>query len=119
MIENKRKMGTYYEGSAIKYLEDLGYRLIEKNYWTEHGEIDLVLVKDAVYYFVEVKYRSSDAYGSPRQAITYKKKTSMKKTALHFLKTNCDVYQAFAISFLGITKDGKVLNYDFLENIFD
>ena len=116
---NKRKVGYLYETAAVKYLEDLGYCFVDKNFWTENGEIDLIFIKDETLYLVEVKYRSSEAFGSPRQAITYKKKSNMKKSALHYLKSNQAAYRSFAISFLGITKEENNLNFDFLENIFE
>lgn len=116
---NKRTVGLFYEKEAVQHLECLGYRLITQNYWTDSGEIDLVLIKDQTLYFVEVKYRSSDAFGSPRQAITYKKKINMKKSAMHYLKANHGDYQSFSISFMGITREANRLKFDFIENIFD
>lgn len=117
-MPTKRAIGSHYETEAIRYLESLGYVLVLKNYFTPRGEIDLVLSRADKLYFVEVKYRSSSAYGSPREAITPKKMSHMKQAALYYIKKECSVYTPFAISFMGIKRDGELLHFDFLENIF-
>lgn len=115
MTNNKRAIGRRYENEAVVYLEAGGYRLIDKNVWTEGGEIDLVMEKAGCLFFVEVKYRSSDAFGSPRHSITHKKKANMTKAAMHYLKNG---YRPFSIAFLGILKNGRDLEFDFIENIY-
>lgn len=117
-MPSKRAIGDLYETEAIHFLESQGYTLICKNYFTPRGEIDLVLKKTDTLYFVEVKYRSSDAFGSPREAITQKKISHMKQSALHYIKCECSMYTPFAISFMGIKREGERLHFDFLENIF-
>lgn len=117
-MPTKRAIGSHYETEAIHYLESLGYVLVQKNYFTPRGEIDLVLSRTGKLYFVEVKYRSSNAYGSPREAITPIKISHMKQAALYYIKKECSMYTPFAISFMGIKRDGDLLQFDFLENIF-
>lgn len=116
MKGNKRAIGRFYEGEALSFLELKGYRFVEKNVWTEGGEIDLVMERSGRYYFVEVKYRSNDAYGDPRLSITRKKKSNMAKAALYYLKNG---YKPYSISFLGITKKEHSLEFDFIEDIFE
>lgn len=117
-MPSKRAIGSRYETEAIRYLESLGYLLICKNYFTPRGEIDLVFEKTGSLYFVEVKFRSSDAFGTPRDAITQKKLSHMKQAAMHYIKSECPIYTPFAISFIGIKAEGELLHFDFLENIF-
>jgi len=117
-MPTKRAIGSQYESEAIHYLESLGFDLVIKNYYTPLGEIDLVFLKEAKLYFVEVKYRSSDAYGSPRDAITQKKLNHMKQSAIYYIKRECSIYTPYAISFMGIKRVGDDLQFDFLENIF-
>lgn len=117
-MPTKRAIGSQYETEAIHHLESLGYVLVLKNYFTPRGEIDLVLSRAGKLYFVEVKYRGSNAFGSPREAITPKKMSHMKQAALYYIKKECAIYTPFAISFMGIKRDGELLHFDFLENIF-
>jgi putative endonuclease len=117
-MPTKRAIGGQYEMEAIHYLESLGFTLILKNYFTPRGEIDLVLSRTDKLYFVEVKYRSTDAFGSPREAITPKKISHMKQAAIFYIKKECSSYTPYAISFVGIKRVGETLQFDFLENIF-
>lgn len=117
-MPTKRAIGSHYETEAIRYLESLGYILIRKNYFTPRGEIDLIFSKADALFFVEVKYRSSDAFGSPREAITQNKISHMKQAAMHYIKCECLKYTPYVISFMGIKREGDALQFDFIENIF-
>jgi putative endonuclease len=82
----KKILGREGEDQAANYLIRQGYRILERNYRTASGEIDLIaLDKDAVV-FVEVKTRTSDAYGAPELAVTPQKQRRMIKTALGYIK---------------------------------
>lgn len=116
MQRNKRAIGRFYEEEALNFLQMNGYRFVDKNVWTAGGEIDLVMEKADRLYFVEVKYRSSEAYGNPRLSITRKKKSNMTKAALYYLKSG---YKPYSIAFLGITKKEDTLDFDFIEDIFE
>lgn len=74
-------VGRAAEDVAAKYLKRLGYKLIDRNWRTRWCEIDLIVSKDNVIYFVEVKYRSSDKWGSGIDYITPKKMQQMRFAA--------------------------------------
>lgn len=67
---NNRLKGRVYEGVAIKYLLNLGYSILERNFHYRGGEIDLIAIKDKRLKFIEVKYRSSNTYGNAVDALT-------------------------------------------------
>ncbi|GAB6109246.1 YraN family protein [Fusibacter bizertensis] len=117
-MANKRAVGQFYEAIALSYFEQNGFEYVTKNYFCPYGEIDLVLNKNNVIYFIEVKYRSNLSYGSPRDAINHTKMQRMKKTALHYIKNQNMGYINFKIGFLGILKTGDTYTFDFIENIF-
>ena len=54
-VEKKRRIGRLGEDLACRYLEDRGFRVFTRNYLRKWGEIDIVAVKGAMTYFVEVK----------------------------------------------------------------
>ncbi len=66
---------------AEKHLEARGYRLIERNWRCRHGEIDLVMRGGDVIAFVEVKTRTSTAFGHPLEAITGTKLARLRRLA--------------------------------------
>jgi len=81
---NKRKIGSLAEGRAEVFLLEQGYQIITRNFQTRFGEIDLIVKKDNVIVFVEVRYRKDDSFGSPLESISTKKIKSICKTALLF-----------------------------------
>lgn len=85
---NKREQGAVYEAYALEFLNSKGYTLIEKNYFTKFGEIDLILKKDNLIIFTEVKQRSSDYFGYGEHAISYTKQKRMFLSAKEFLSKN-------------------------------
>ena len=85
---NKRKFGIIGEKMAQKYLKDNKYEIIENNYYTRNGEIDIIASKNNYIIFVEVKTRTNEKYGRAREAVNKIKKIHMKKSAAIFLKEN-------------------------------
>lgn len=81
-----RDRGLKGEALAINYLKKKGYKILERNYRTKFGEVDIIASKDGVIVFIEVKTRSTDAFGAPEEAVTSQKQERVKKTALYYLK---------------------------------
>ena len=73
--------GREAETRVAEYLKKRGYKLLDQNWRTRYCEIDLVMSKNGTVYFVEVKYRSSDTYGSGLEYITPKKLKQMQYAA--------------------------------------
>lgn len=82
----KKILGREGEDRAASYLSQAGYRIIDRNYSTKNGEIDLVALDRGELVFIEVKTRSSDAYGSPELAVNLRKQARMVKAALTYIK---------------------------------
>lgn len=74
-------VGQYAEQKAAEYLQGLGYSLVEQNYRRPYCEIDLVMSKQDVVYFVEVKYRSSNHFGGGLDYIAGQKLRHMQRAA--------------------------------------
>ena len=81
-------IGRIGEGLARGHLEGKGYRIVASNYHCQWGEIDLVARDGAVWAFVEVRARRSDAYGNPEESITPGKAQRLTLAARHFLVSN-------------------------------
>lgn len=76
------------EKSAAKYLETLGYKIVQLNWKTRYCEIDVVAERGGTVYFVEVKYRKSGLFGDGLDYITPKKLKQMKFAAAFWVQTN-------------------------------
>lgn len=87
--EQNRVKGRYYEAQAEAFLKSQGYQILEKNYWTRFGEIDLIAQDGEYLVFVEVKYRSNSQMGFPEEAVTKKKqKTIFRCAQVYLMKKN-------------------------------
>ena len=85
---NKRKFGIIGEKIVQGYLINKGYEIIETNYYTKRGEIDIICKKDKCIVFVEVKTRTNLKYGTPAMAVNSTKKKHIKSVAKMYLYLN-------------------------------
>ena len=88
MITAKRCFGNWGESVAEYFLKRKGYCIIEKNFNTRYGEIDLVCRKGDRFIFVEVKTRANRKYGIPEESVTRKKQEHLIRAAGIFLRVN-------------------------------
>ena len=79
-------LGKDGENIAAAFLEKKGFRIIEKNYRTVFGEIDIIAQDRGVIVFVEVKTRTDITFGHPFEAVNPKKREKIRKVALCFMK---------------------------------
>ncbi len=86
MSLEKKKLGKTGEDRAARFLEKQGYKILERNYRAPYGEIDLIALHRAELVFVEVKTRTSDAFGAPELAVNPRKQQRMVKAALGYMK---------------------------------
>jgi len=77
----KDDLGKKGEELAVQYLVAHGFQLIERNWRCAQGEIDVIVRQGGSVVFVEVKTRSSTAYGHPFEAITVSKMARMRRLA--------------------------------------
>jgi putative endonuclease len=78
--------GVWAERLACRHLEEQGLRLVERNYSTRFGEIDLIMHDRGTLVFVEVRLRKNVAFGHPAESITPAKCTRIRRTAESYLK---------------------------------
>ncbi|MHB8907515.1 MAG: YraN family protein [Syntrophales bacterium] len=80
-----KRTGNRGEELAAAHLAEMGYRIIERNYRSLFGEIDIVAEEGETLVFVEVKCRRSDAYGPPELAVGREKQKKISTAALQYL----------------------------------
>src|SRR2546429_10005366 len=78
-------LGEEGERAAARFLEARGYRILERNYRTRRGEIDLIAEDGRMLVFVEVKVRLDDRFGGPAAAITRAKQARIARLAQPYL----------------------------------
>ena len=82
----KKELGKEGEEIAIRFLKKNGYKIIERNYVCKMGEMDIIAREKDTLVFVEVKTRTSTAFGPPQLAVNSAKQRQLSKVALYFLK---------------------------------
>lgn len=85
---NKREVGSLNEDKAARFLTAHGYQIIQKNFYCKMGEIDIIASSEGYLCFIEVKYRSSEAHGSPGEAINPRKIRRITRTAQYYMLIN-------------------------------
>jgi len=87
MVSSK-EIGQLGEEAAKKHLQRIGYRIIDTNFSSRMGEIDIIAYDDTVLAFIEVKARKNTRYGTPGQAVDWKKQKKIYKAAMTYLSRN-------------------------------
>lgn len=80
-----QSIGKKGEDKASIFLSDAGYKILVRNYRFKRSEIDLICKHEGIMIFVEVKLRSSNAYGEPESFVTENQQTSIIRAAEHFI----------------------------------
>ena len=82
----KKELGKKGEEMALRFLKKNGYRIFARNYVCKMGEIDIIAKEKDTLVFIEVKTRTSTAFGPPQLAVNSAKQMQLSKVALYFLK---------------------------------
>lgn len=113
------QIGRLGEQIASEYLTSKGLHIIDRNFRTKYGEIDLIIKKDKKIIFVEVKTRIGDQKGKPYEAVTRNKYGHLKLAAeLYVLKNKLKEYKlsVHVVSII-LTPDLKVEKIDHFEDV--
>jgi len=121
MGNRQQEIGRWGENLAADFLEKRRYSILERNYRTLAGEIDLValqdLGKEMVLVFVEVKTRTSGRFGYPEQAITRKKLDHLLR-AINDFQDNHPQYEygwridVIAVQQLSVNQSPNILHFE-------
>ena len=115
-MTRKREIGNFGEEITAEYLENNGYRILDRNYAKPFGEIDIIAIKDDLIAFVEVKTRKSDAFAYAAEAVDFYKQQRIRRASQAYLmeKNMSDFLMTFDIA--EVYLDTRKINY--IENAF-
>jgi len=121
MLPNRRQLvGKLGETKAGEYLVRNGYQIIEKNFRTRYGEIDIIAKDGNDLVFVEVRSRSTKSFGAPEESITAKKQLKIKNLAQYYLqvhnlnRVNC----RFDVVVINFNRNGKLERLNHIRSAF-
>ena len=123
MKNNRAEIGVFGEEFTVKYLKKQGYKILERNFHSRFGEIDVIASNKNFIVFVEVKTRGENAIYSPREAVDFYKQQKCIKTAqTYIMQNNVELQPRFDVSeiILENREDGKlkVKKHVYIENAF-
>ena len=104
-MEKKRAtnlQGKLAEDYAVKLLKRNGYKVIERNFRSKFGEIDIICLKDDCLVFVEVKARWSLRFGKPEEAVTRSKLWKIGKTGEYYSLIHTDLPKKLRIDVVAL-----------------
>ncbi len=119
MPSKDQQFGKESESVAVKLLKKRGYKIVEQNYRTKLGEIDIIAREKDTLVFVEVKSRKSASYGNPKYAVTPKKMRKISMVALYFLKMTNQSTSKARFDVVSISHDKKNPEIEIIKNAFD
>lgn len=123
MTLDKKHEGQIGENLAVLYLQKQGYLIIERNFRTRNGELDIVAIdrseKPGVLSFIEVKARKSTRYGTPLDAIGFYKLQALIRTAEFYKATHKDLPENMRIDAVTVVlnNDNTVKEIGLVKNI--
>jgi putative endonuclease len=79
-----KNLGDWGERKAVEFLKRHGFKIVEQNYYTTVGEIDIVAIKGGDLYFIEVKTRCGESDLANDLTITKNKKSRLSKAIRHY-----------------------------------
>ncbi len=86
MAIDRKELGKGGEEVALRFLKKNGYQILQKNYVCKMGEVDIIAREKDTLAFIEVKTRTTRAFGPPQLAVNASKQMQLSKAALSFIK---------------------------------
>lgn len=123
-MPNQRQIaGKIGEERAAYHLRKTGYKIIDRNFRTRNGEIDIIAieVKTQTLVFVEVKTRLSTQFGTPFEAIGFQKQQALKRTAEFYKVLHPNLPESMRIDAVAVMldSDNTVDSIEHMKNIVE
>jgi putative endonuclease len=103
-LNAKDALGRQGEQLAAEHLQQAGYRILARNWRCAEGEIDIVAVDRRVLVACEVKTRSGTGYGTPLEAITWKKRRRLRRLAINWVTAHGVLFDEVRVDVVAVLK---------------
>jgi len=117
---NNRELGALGENLVISILKEKGCAILQQNFRSRYGEIDIVAKDRGSIVFIEVKTRRSTRYGTPEEAVDLRKQKQLRLMAAYYLSNHHTTYAGYRFDVYSIflNKDNQPESIKVLENCF-
>ncbi|MFH1201542.1 MAG: YraN family protein [Candidatus Omnitrophota bacterium] len=118
MTQKRLFIGKTGEDIAVEFLKKQGYKIIQRNFKSKLGELDIIASDKDTICFIEVKTRTSLEKGSGFESITRTKQHKLSKSALSYLKTHNLLNKPARFDVASILLEGSFNKIELIKNAF-
>lgn len=119
MLNKQQQLGQRGETVAARLLKKQRYKILETNYRTRQGEIDIIARDGDTIAFIEVKSRTSEHFGNPKGAVTLQKQRRISMAALQYLKATRQSEAKARFDVVGISSQTDPPTIEIIKNAFE
>ena len=118
MSAARQTFGALGERIAERWLRRRGWRVVQRRFRNGHRDIDLVVERDGTVAFVEVKARRGPEFGGPVQAVNWRKRKELQRSAMVWIDRHGREAESYRFDVVGVLVDGAEVRICHVENAF-
>jgi putative endonuclease len=118
MSAARQAFGELGERIAERWLRRRGWRVMQRRFRSGHRDIDLVVERDGLVAFVEVKARRGDRFGDPVEAVNWRKQKELGRSARVWIDRHGRSLEAYRFDVVGVLVAGSRVRIRHVENAF-
>lgn len=119
MSAARQAFGELGERIAERWLRRRGWRVVQRRFRNGRRDIDLVVEQDGTVAFVEVKARRGAEFGGPVQAVNWRKRKELQRSAMIWIDRHGKEAESYRFDVVGVLLHGADVRVCHVENAFD
>ena len=118
MSAARQEFGVLGERIAERWLRRTGWRVVQRRFRAGHRDIDLVMEREGMIVFVEVKARRGDQFGQPVEAVNWRKQKELGRSARVWVSRHGRSSEAYRFDVVGVLVEGERVRIRHVEDAF-
>lgn len=118
MSAARQALGELGERIAERWLKGRGWRVVQRRFRSGHRDIDLVVEREGLVAFVEVKARRGVQFGDPVGAVNWRKQKELGRSARVWVARHGRLEEAYRFDVIGVLVDGVRVRVRHVEDAF-
>jgi putative endonuclease len=118
MSAARQQFGELGERIAERWLRRQGWRVVQRRFRNGHRDIDLVVEREGLVAFVEVKARRGQEFGDPVEAVNWKKQKELVRSASVWIDRHGRPAESYRFDVVGVLVEGERVRVRHVANAF-
>jgi putative endonuclease len=118
VTQERANFGVLGERVAAKWLQRAGWRVLQRRYRSGHRDIDLIVERSGLVAFVEVKARHGADFGDPVEAVNWRKRRELTRSAVTWIDRHGRPGESYRFDVVGVLVDGPRVRVRHVTNAF-